>query len=184
MKILLKEDVLNLGYAGEVHKVADGYGRNYLIPRGLAVLATPSVLKQAAQWRERAAARRAELQAEYRALSARIEALTLEFEAKAGESGKLYGSVTTQDVVDQLNEKLGTEIDRRSIVSDPLRQIGEHNVMVRLSADFQPYVTVIVHAEGEEEEQEADTEEIMAEAPESEAEETLEESEEQEAVEA
>ncbi len=148
MKVLLKEDVDNLGYAGEVHNVAPGYGRNYLIPQGLAVLATDPVLRSARAWRERAAARRAQLRAEYEALSGRIEELRLVFEAKAGETGKLYGSVTTQDIVDRMNEALGTDLERRSIVSDPLRQVGEHQVLVRLSAEFQPRVTVEVQAEG------------------------------------
>ncbi len=144
MKVLLKEDVDNLGYAGEVLNVADGYGRNYLIPKGIAVKASPSVLKQAHSWRDRAAVRMAEVQKEHEALAARIIETTLEFEARAGETGKLYGSVTTADIVDELNEALGTEIDRRKVVSDPLRQLGDHYVTIRLSRDYNPQVTVLV----------------------------------------
>jgi large subunit ribosomal protein L9 len=147
MKVLLKEDVENLGYAGEVYKVADGYGRNYLIPKGMAVLANPSVMKQAEAWRKKAETRRAEMQAEHEALSATIEATTLTFTARAGNTGKLFGSVTTAQITDSLNETIGTEIDRRKVGTEPLRQLGEHKVVVRLSSDFHPHVTVIIESE-------------------------------------
>lgn len=149
MKVLLKKDVDNLGYAGEVVNVADGYGRNYLVPRDLAVKATPSVLKEAAAWRERAASRMAEMRKEHRALAERITEAHLVFTARAGETGKLYGSITTNDIVEELNKELGTELDRRTVVGEPLRQLGEHMVSVRLSRDFQPQVKVIIHPEGE-----------------------------------
>ncbi len=147
MKVLLRQDVENVGFAGEVHKVAPGYGRNYLIPRGLAVVATPNVMKQADAWRKRAEARRAELRAEYAALAARIEEVTLTFTARAGEKGKLYGSITTAQIADALNERLGTEIDRRKVGDEPLRQLGEHKVVVRLSGDFHPELTVLIEDE-------------------------------------
>lgn len=147
MKVLLKQDVENVGFAGEVHKVAPGYGRNYLIPRGLAVVATPNAMKQAESWRKRAEARRAELHAEYATLSARIQEVTLTFTACAGETGKLYGSITTAQIADALNERLGTEIDRRKVGDEPLRQLGEHKVVVRLSGDFHPELTVLIEDE-------------------------------------
>jgi large subunit ribosomal protein L9 len=147
MKVLLKEDVDNLGYAGEVYTVADGYGRNYLIPKGLAVVASPSVMKQATVWRKKAEARREELRAEYEALSAKIAGATLKYTARAGDTGKLYGSITTAQITDDLNEKLGTEIDRRKVGNEPLRQLGEHKVVVRLSGDFQPHVLVVIEPE-------------------------------------
>jgi large subunit ribosomal protein L9 len=147
MKVLLKEDVDNLGYAGEVYKVADGYGRNYLIPKGLAVKATPSVMKQADVWRKKAEARREELRAEYEALSVKIDEASLSYTARAGDTGKLYGSITTSQITDDLNELLGTDIDRRKVGVEPLRQLGEHKVIVRLSAEFQPNVTVIIESE-------------------------------------
>jgi large subunit ribosomal protein L9 len=147
MKVLLKEDVDNIGYAGEVHKVADGYGRNYLIPKGLAVLATGSVMKQADVWRKKAEARREELRAEYEMLSQKINETTLTYSARAGETGKLYGSITTSQITDDLNEVLGTEIDRHKVGVEPLRQLGKHQVVVRLSGDFQPHVTVLIEPE-------------------------------------
>jgi large subunit ribosomal protein L9 len=150
MKVLLREDVDNLGYAGEVANVADGYGRNYLIPRGMAVKATSSVLKDAQSWRDRAAARVEELRKEHELLAERIREARLEFFAKAGEMGKLYGSVTTMDITEQLNETLGTDIDRRIVGTGPLRQLGEHKVTVRLSHENQPQVTVVINLEEDE----------------------------------
>lgn len=147
MKVLLKEDVDNLGYAGEVYSVAAGFGRNYLIPKGLAVLATPNVMKQADVWRKKAEARREELRAEYELLSQKINETTLSYIARAGETGKLYGSITTSQITDDLNDALGTEIDRRKVGVEPLRQLGEHKIIVRLSADFQPFVTVLITPE-------------------------------------
>jgi large subunit ribosomal protein L9 len=148
MEVLLKEDVTNLGLAGEVHRVADGYGRNYLIPRGLAVKATTAALKQAQEWRERASARRAQLRAEYEALAGKIQGTRLVFRAKAGESGKLYGSVTMAEVADRLNRELGIDLDRRKLEGDSLRHLGEHNVAVRLSGDYAPEVLVVILPEG------------------------------------
>lgn len=184
MKVLLKEDVVTLGFAGEVCEVAPGYGRNYLIPKGFAVKATKSAMKQAESWRKKAEARRAQLRAEYEALSARIVEASLTFKARASESGRLYGSVTTNQIVESLNETLGTDIDRRLVTGDPLRQLGSHKVAVRLSAEFQPEVTVVIEPDGEvvvereaeseetaevpevEEAEAAEEEEVMAEEPE------------------
>jgi large subunit ribosomal protein L9 len=148
MKVLLKEDVDNLGYAGEVHTVADGFGRNFLLPKGLAVKATPNVMKQAEAWRKQAENRRAEMRAEHDLLSEKISAVSLTFTSRAGDSGKLYGSITTAQIADKLNEKLGTEIDRRKVGNEPLRQLGEHEVTVRLSPDHHPIFKVIVALEG------------------------------------
>lgn len=147
MKVLLKQDIDNIGLAGEVHKVSDGYGRNFLLPKGLAVVASPSMMKQADVWRNKAEARRAELRAEYQALATKIEGVRLTFTARAGETGKLYGSITTSQIADDLNEALGTEIDRRKVGVEPLRQLGEHKVVVRLSGDFQPELTVVIENE-------------------------------------
>jgi large subunit ribosomal protein L9 len=173
MKVLLKEDVDNLGYTGEVMTVADGYGRNYLIPQGLAVKATASVLKEAEAWRERAAVRMVELRKEHEALANRIDETSLDFIARAGETGKLYGSITTADVIDQLNEALGTDLERKSVVGGPLRQLGEHKVIIRLSRDFQPQVTVNINQFEEEEEEEV--EEPEAEETEAQSEDEMEE---------
>ncbi len=144
MKVLLKEDVENLGMAGEVRKVAAGFGRNYLLPRGLAEVATPQALKQADAWRTKAEARRAQVHQQYEVLARQISAVTLQFTARAGENGKLYGSVTPAEIAEKLNATLGIEIDRHTIESDPLRQLGEHKVAVRLDKQFHPELTVVI----------------------------------------
>lgn len=151
MKVLLKEDVYNLGYAGEVHEVSPGYGRNFLIPQGMAVAATGGVMKQAEAWRKKAEARREELRSEYEALSAKIAELSLTFTARASQQGRLFGSITTSQIADEMNETLGTDIDRRKVGVEPLRELGEHKVVVRLSGEFQPEMTVTIANEDEEE---------------------------------
>jgi large subunit ribosomal protein L9 len=154
MKVLLVQDVDDLGFAGEIKDVATGYGRNFLIPNGLAVLATPGALKQADLHRRRAAERRQRIADEVAALAATIGQSTLVFQAKAGEKGRLYGSVTTADIADKLGEVVGQEIDRRKITLDtPIKQLGTHKVGVRLSTDVLAEFDVVVESlEAEEEE--------------------------------
>jgi len=152
MKVMLLKDVYNLGRAGDVKKVADGYGRNYLIPKKMAVLATPGMLKQTDRIRDNAAKARETLNAEMSGLAEKLSALELKFIAKAGESGKLFGSITQQMIVDAIKEKLSVEIDRHQVESQPLREVGEHKVKVRLTFDLIPLVKIIVEPEEKEEE--------------------------------
>ena len=149
MKVLLIKDVYKLGHAGDVKKVADGFGRNYLIPQGLAILATSGALKQAEGIRSRAAASRQVLNAELGGLAAQIEGLTINFTSKAGETGKLYGSITTQDIAEELSKAIGSQIDRKAVETQPIRTLGEHKVKVRLTMDLTPEIKVIVYREGE-----------------------------------
>ncbi len=149
MKVLLLEDVYKLGRAGDIKKVADGYGRNYLIPQGLAVLATPATLKQVEHIRARAAAKRSALNQELSAVAEKLENLVLTFPARAGETGKLYGSITPQMIADAVNQRLGVSIDRRQVDTQPLRALGEHKVRIRLTMDLVPEITILVHREGE-----------------------------------
>ena len=149
MKVLLLKDVYKLGRAGDIKKVADGYGRNYLIPQGLAVLATAGALKQVEKIRSQAEIRRTELNSELSELSAQINGLTLVFDAKAGETGKLYGSITTQDVATAITEKVRFEVKKQQIDMQPIRTLGEYTVHVRLTMDLVPEVKIIVHREGD-----------------------------------
>jgi large subunit ribosomal protein L9 len=149
MKVLLLKDVYKLGRAGDVKRVADGYGRNYLIPQGLAVLATPGALKQAERIRSEADSQREVLNREMSAVTEKMSGLVLAFPARASETGKLYGSITSQMIADALSERIGEEISRRSIDTQPLRILGEHKVHVRLTVDLVPEIMVIVHREGE-----------------------------------
>jgi large subunit ribosomal protein L9 len=149
MKVLLLKDVYKLGRAGDVKRVADGYGRNYLIPQRLAVLATPGALKQVEQIRTQASEARAVMNREMSGVADQLNRLTLAFPAKAGETGKLYGSITPQMIADAIKEKASVEVDRRQLDLQPIRTLGEHKAHVRLTLDLIPEITVIVHREGE-----------------------------------
>ncbi len=149
MKVLLLKDVYKLGRAGDIKKVADGYGRNYLLPQGLAVLATPGAVKQAESIRARAAAQRVELNNSMSGLAEKLNGLVIGFAVRAGETGKLYGSITSQMIAEAISRKVGEEVDRRHIEVQPIRTLGEHKAVVRLTVDLNPEVRVIAHREGE-----------------------------------
>jgi large subunit ribosomal protein L9 len=149
MKVMLLKDVFKLGRAGDVKKVADGYGRNYLIPQGLAMLATPGVMKQAERIRETAAQERSRLNQELGAVAERISGLELPFAVKAGDTGRLYGSVTTAMIAEAIEKATGAQIARRQIDSQPIKMLGVHRVDIRLTMDLVSDVVVIVHREGE-----------------------------------
>jgi large subunit ribosomal protein L9 len=149
MKVLLIKDVYKLGHAGDVKKVADGFGRNFLIPQGLAVLATPGALTTVDKIRAKAAVTRAALNQEMSGLAEQLEGVELTFVSKAGETGKLYGSITSQMISDALNEKLGTKIERHQVEAEPIRNLGEHIATVRLTIDLNPKIKVFVTREGE-----------------------------------
>jgi len=157
MKVLLIKDVYNLGRAGEVKKVADGYARNFLIPQKMAVISTAGALKQIEKIEAAAAKKRELLNEEMSGIAEKIAGLQLEFKAKIGETGKLYGSVTQQMIIDAVNDQIHANLDRHQVESQPLRQEGEHDVRIRLTYDLVPEIKVIVVSE-EEEEQEAQEE--------------------------
>ncbi|PKO13621.1 MAG: 50S ribosomal protein L9 [Chloroflexi bacterium HGW-Chloroflexi-10] len=149
MKVLLLKDVYKLGRAGDVKKVADGFGRNFLIPQGMAILATPGAVLQADGIRKKASERRVVINNEMGGISELIGKLVIAFPSKAGETGKLYGSITNQMIADAINQKLGTKVDRHQIEIQPIRVLGEHKALVRLTVDLVPSVKIIVHREGE-----------------------------------
>lgn len=149
MKVLLTKDVYKLGRAGDVKRVADGYGRNFLIPQGLAVLATPGALSQAKHIRAQADARRAVMNNEMAGVADILSKLVVAFPAKAGETGKLYGSITPAMISDSIKRKTGFEANRRQMDFEPIRTLGTHKIRVRLTIDLIPEVTVIVHREGD-----------------------------------
>jgi large subunit ribosomal protein L9 len=149
MKVLLLKDVYKLGRAGDVKRVADGYGRNFLLPQKLAVLATASAVTQADRIREKANVQRAIVNKEMDTVAKQLEGLTLVFPARASEVGKLYGSITTQMICEAIQAKSGVEVARRQVDTQPIRSLGEYKVHVRLTVDLIPEITVIVHREGE-----------------------------------
>ena len=149
MKVLLIKDVFKLGRAGDIKKVADGYGRNFLIPQGLAVLATTGAVKQTDRIRKHADATREALNTEMGSIAEKLAGFELLFPVKASESGKLYGSVTNQMITDTISEKLDLELSKRQVEAPSIRTIGEHKVTIRLTFDLTPEITIIVHREGE-----------------------------------
>jgi large subunit ribosomal protein L9 len=149
MKVLLLKDVYKLGRAGDVKKVADGYGRNFLLTQNLAVLATPGAIKRAETIRTRAAATRSVLNQEMSGVADLIKGLVIGFPTRAGETGKLYGSITPQMIADEISRKSGATVDRRNIECEPIRVLGEHTCTVHLTVDLTPEVKIIVHREGE-----------------------------------
>lgn len=156
MKVLLIKDVYNLGRAGDVKKVADGYARNFLIPQRMAVMATQGSLKQIEKIQSAAAKQREMLNEEMAGLAEQLQGLEVRFTAKVGETGKLYGSITQQMIIDAVNEKLKVNIDRHQIESQPVREVGEHLVKIRLTFDLIPEVKVLVESEDAEKQAEKD----------------------------
>jgi len=151
MKVLLIKDVAGVGKAGEIKKVADGYARNYLIPKGLAVLARPGVARQAEERRQAEARKASQQAADAQALAQQMAQLTVTFKVKAGEQDKLYGSITSGNIVEELEKQLGRELDRRNVLLDqPIKQLGSHQVAVKLASDITTEVTVVVEREDEE----------------------------------
>jgi large subunit ribosomal protein L9 len=148
MKVILTQDMDGLGQAGDIKNVARGYARNFLIPQGLAIVANPGSIKQWEAQRKSLAARDARLEERAAELIEQIGAMTLILEAKAGPKGRLYGSITTADIAEALERELDLAIDRRKIESDPLREVGEHMVPLRIGSESTAEVRVIVKPEG------------------------------------
>ena len=153
MEVILKEDVDNLGHRGEVVKVAEGYGRNFLLPRKLAMQATEANKAVIEQMKSAAARRSASEKAVAEALVAKLEPLALSFTRKSGEAGHLFGSVTSADIAAELAAN-GFEIDRRKIqLPEPLKSVGDFSVAVKLHREVTAHVKVKVVAEAVESEE-------------------------------
>jgi len=162
MKILLLEDVYKLGRAGDVKKVAPGYARNYLMPLGLAILATPGAVKQAGRIQKQGEIKRAKVNQELGGVAEQLEGKRFTFAAKASETRRLYGSINTQMIADVVSEEIGVTVAPKQIESQPLRMIGRHSVSVRLTVDLIPEIDIIVHREGESPESALEEEEKAA----------------------
>lgn len=149
MKIILTQDVEKLGSAGTVQEVKPGFARNYLIPKGLAQAATAGMLKQVEQRQAAEERRIAKQEAALQSLADRIAGLRLQFTARAGEGGRLFGSVTSGDIAEALSRELGEEIDRRKVdLPGGIHEIGEFPVAIRLVGRLAPQVTAVVVPEG------------------------------------
>jgi large subunit ribosomal protein L9 len=157
MEVILKDDVVNLGHRGDLVKVADGYARNFLLPRKLALQATSANKAVVEQMKGAAARRSATEKALAEALAVKLEPVVLDFTRKSGEAGHLFGSVTSADIAAALEAK-GFEIDRRKIqLPESIKTVGEHTVTIKLYREVAAHVKINVLAEA--------TEEAAAEAP-------------------
>ena len=148
MQVILKKDVQNLGEAGELVNVKDGYARNFLIPKNFAEIATEGALKNREQNLARIQAKQEKLHQEALATAAEIEKLgQLELSAKAGESGKLFGTITTKKLCEELKEKANIEIDRKTVsLNAPINKIGEFTMLIKLTSKVKTELKVVVTA--------------------------------------
>ncbi len=148
MQVLLTQNVPGIGHAGEVKKVADGYARNYLLPRKLAVLASEGAVKQAEAIKQAVIRREAKTRGEAQELAKLIEKVTLTFRAKAGEGDRLFGSITAGDIVDALAREKGITVDKRKIELDsPIKELGTRPVAIKLHPEVSANVMVVVEKE-------------------------------------
>lgn len=148
MKIVLREDVEHLGTKGDVVDVADGYARNFLVPRGLAMRAGKGTVAQAGAMRRNREARDRREREAATALAAQLRDKRVEVRARAGEGGRLFGSVTAADVADAVRDQLGVEVDRRRVqLDEPLKELGDHEIGVRLHTDVDATLNVAVVAQ-------------------------------------
>ena len=145
MRVLLTKDIDNVGHAGEVKEVADGYGRNFLIPRKLAVVAHKGSEDEARRIREAQAKRDSKAREEALALAEEIGNRTVVLRLKVGAEGKVHGSITNADIATGLKAQQQVEVDRHRIdLKDPLKQLGEHQVILRLHRDVEATINVII----------------------------------------
>ncbi len=148
MKVILKEDVENLGTMGAVVEVKNGYGRNYLIPRNLAVEANPKNIKQFEHQKNIILAKAKKIKMAADEFANDLSAMTLSIEAQAGEEDKLFGSVTSKDIAEAIAQQ-GVEVDRRKIIlEEPIKRIGTYKVSIKLHQDITAYVNVEVKKAG------------------------------------
>jgi len=149
MEVILLQDLYNHGVAGEVVKVAPGFARNFLIPRKVAIKATRSALRETEAIRQNVEARRAQYNNMLNDLARQIDGVELIFGRRAASTGKLFGSVTTQEIADELDAKTGVDLNRRRISQHGLREVGTHRVSVRLGNEISPELVITIVPEEE-----------------------------------
>ena len=144
MKVILREDIAGVGRRGDIVTVADGHARNYLLPKGLALVASDGAVNQANAMRRARDLREASDRAAAQTVAEALTSKTITVKAKAGNEGRLFGSVTTADIASALSAQAGVSLDRKKIVSQPIRTTGSHSVQVRLHADVECTVKLSV----------------------------------------
>ncbi len=160
VQVILRQDIEKLGEAGSLQTVKPGFARNYLIPKGLAIMATPGELKNY-EHNQAINAKKVERQErELQSFADKIASTKLDFQANVGENGRLFGSVTAADIAEKLSAAVGEPIDRRKVVlSEPIRSVGDHQVTVQVVGKLQPKVKVTVHGVSDEPEATPETNE-------------------------
>jgi large subunit ribosomal protein L9 len=147
MKVILQKSVDKLGHPGDIVEVADGYARNFLMPRGLAVKATRGGVKHVDSLKRAHTVRVDKAKAEAEQVASRLAATPIKVRAHAGEEGKLFGSVTANDVADEIHRQAGLRVDRHDVhLEEPIRSVGTHEVRVHLYPEVDPIITVEVEA--------------------------------------
>ena len=146
MKVILRQDIAGFGCRGDIIAVADGHARNYLLPRGLALVATDGAVQQATSMRRARDLREASDRASAHTVAETLMARSFTVKAKAGNEGRLFGSVTTADIVAALAAQSGVILDRKKVVAQPIRTTGSHTAIVRLHADVECTVKLSVVA--------------------------------------
>ena len=145
MRIVLRSDLDNVGKKGDIIEVADGYARNFLLPKGHAIKATDGVVDQAASMRRSRDLKDAKDREAGETIARKLVPMVIRLSARAGGEGKLFGSITSQDIVAAVAEQAGVELDRRKVhLDDPIRTVGTHEVPVKLHSDVQFRITVEV----------------------------------------
>ena len=150
MKVVLLKDLPGRGKAGEIKEVSNGYARNFLLPRGLALLATPAVIKQVESRLEQKKLEESIDRDKLVELAQQIEGKEIIFEARMGAGERLFGSITAADVAEKLSQTIGSVIDKKKIdIEKSLRKTGSHQVVVKLASDLNPQITVVIEEEKE-----------------------------------
>lgn len=145
MKVVFLEDVPNVARAGEIKDVADGYGRNFLLPRKLAILANPQIMGNIETQLKARAGREAQTETEMIELASQLDGKEIVLKARVGQKDRLYGSITPADIATELESTTGFVVDKRKIELDnPIRQLGSHEVAIKLGKDIVPRITVTV----------------------------------------
>ncbi len=148
MKVILKQDVKKLGQKGDVKEVSDGYARNFLLPRGLAIEATDGKVKQLQERQERREKKREKEEQKALKTKAKIDGKTIEVKARAGEDGRLFGTVTAMEIADILQEDFRVSIDKKRIeIQEPIRTLGEYSVRIKVFPSIQATLKVLVKPE-------------------------------------
>jgi large subunit ribosomal protein L9 len=147
MKVILLRDVSGKGKAGEVKEVAKGYARNFLLPQGLALAATPTAIKQVESQLRKGGIKETLDQVKLAKLAEQIDGREIHFQAHVGADDRLFGSITAADIAEELSQVIGSSIDKRKIgIDKPLRQVGSHEVTIKLAKDLEPKITVVIES--------------------------------------